>query len=225
MAAAGSNGGRSRQSPADSRRRARLMPRRNGRVCSSSPSSGKVLIEFDWVAQEAGIFAVYSQDPAMLAAYEDEDFPLAVARMCGGITPDADPGEIKVIRDRYKVVFYANTYGGGAKKLAEGLKITPAEAALIQRRINTTFRVGRGWLMRTRDRAFQRGKIETHLGSWSMNIPAGTKVTSIQNWKIQAGGAELLRETLSLIDAAGIKICARSMTPSSSRPTPSIPKP
>lgn len=170
------------------------------------PEPGKVLIEFDWVAQEAGIFAVYSQDPAMLEAYEDDDFPLAVARMCGGITSDTDPGEIKVIRDRYKVVFYANTYGGGAKKLAEGLKITPAEAALIQRRINTTFRVGRGWLMRTRDCAFQRGKIKTHLGSWALNIPAGTKVTSIQNWKIQAGGSELLRETLPLIDAAGVKI-------------------
>jgi DNA polymerase-1 len=170
------------------------------------PDSGSVLLEFDWVVQEAEIFARRSQDPAMQKACKSGDLPLWLANENSAIPSGAAKAETKTIRNLYKIIFYTNTYGAGIKKIAAQLKISPSEAGAIKNKTNTTFRVGYAWLRRTRDAAFQRGQIETPLGTWSMRVPGATKVTSIQNWPIQASGAEMLRRALVLADAAGISI-------------------
>jgi DNA polymerase I len=84
---------------------------------------GWALVDIDYSQAELVLLAYLAQDPDFIAAVNSSDLHTATAQGLMGCT-EVD----KEIRRKAKGVNFLKAYGGGAKKLAERLKIDESEA-------------------------------------------------------------------------------------------------
>ena len=165
----------------------------------------KVLAEFDWAAQEAGIMAYLSKDQNMIKDFETGNLYLLCAIKNGAAPEGAIKATHPEIRNQYKVAVLGCGYGQTAFGLKYALKIPVYEAETIIQNIKKTYPDFFKWNQGVCCGATSRGYFKTKYG-WRYWIPKIYKPNTLKNWLMQSHGAEILRRAMIAVDEAGIEI-------------------
>jgi hypothetical protein len=171
-----------------------------------TPPPGHALALIDWSAQEIAIAAGLSGDEKLRAAYTN-DIHMEVAIATGlaprGATKDTHPEE----RDRAKPVSLGLGYGISDRGIAQTIGVPRVEAQRILEAHHAAFPEFWAWLRRTVDNAMLRNEMRARMG-WRMAITGEPNPRALQNWPMQATGAEMLRAAVVKMMRAGLTICA-----------------
>jgi DNA polymerase-1 len=171
------------------------------------PPAGYGLAYVDWAQQEFGIAAALSGDPAMLTAYSTGDPYLAFAKMTGAVPIDATKDSHPAIRDLYKACILGVQYGMEAESLSRRIAQPYIIAHNLLRQHRESFPVFWRWLNNWRDKVALNGVARTVFG-WELRVPANFNPRMLQNFPMQANGAEMLRIACCLATEAGVEVCA-----------------
>jgi DNA polymerase-1 len=202
----------------------------------AKPGPGEILIEADWSAQEVWIAAYLSGDKVMEKMLQGHDPYISFGEMCGIIPRGTmqrfiDEHGLDGIhsckkqfiaeRAKLKAITLGVLYGKSVYTIARDCGITTKEATALLRMHRRTFRQFWTWIEWIKNEALARRKISTKFGWMRRLLPKkerdahkteenrAKKVgNSLQNFPMQAGGAEMLR--LACVYAAEIRlgICA-----------------
>ena len=171
------------------------------------PEPGWGLAYIDWSQQEFGIAAALSGDQAMRDAYTSGDPYLAFAGQAGAVPPDATKASHPEVREQFKACALAVQYGMGAEALAAKIGQPSFRARELLNLHKRTYRDFWHWSGSALDTAMLKGSLPTVFG-WRLNTGANANPRSIQNFPMQANGAEMLRLACCLVTESGIKVCA-----------------
>ena len=169
------------------------------------PDKNKVLAEFDWAAQEAGIMAYLSKDQNMIKDFETGNLYLICAIKNGAAPAGAIKATHPEVRNQYKVAVLGCGYGQTAFGLKYSLNIPVYEAETIIQNIKKTYPDFFKWNQGVCCGATSRGYFKTKYG-WRYWIPKIYKPNTLKNWLMQSHGAEILRRAMIAVDEAGIEI-------------------
>ena len=161
----------------------------------------------DYSSQEIGIAAALSGDELLMEAYRQGDPYLAFAKQARLVPQDATKKSHKAIRDRCKALVLGINYGMSEQSLARSSGITVAEARELMRLHRETYRRFWAWSDAIVSSAMLTNKMTTCFG-WPRHIGREVNPRSLQNWPMQAHGAEMLRLAMIGGVEVGIKICA-----------------
>jgi DNA polymerase I len=178
-----------------------------GMRCFMRFPEDKIGLYLDWKAQEIGIAAALSGDPALIEAYGTDVYH-ALALMCG-LTDDPDwrrwKKEHKDMRNRMKALQLGINYGMSVPSLARGLDRHPFIAStfidLHQRRHPVFWK----WRNNVIDRAMLDRRTETVFG-WSLHLSTEPNQRTLMNFACQGNGAEMLR-------LASVRLCEAGLVP------------
>lgn len=185
------------------------LPRNSEIKSCILPEEGHALLEVDWQAQEARIFAHYSQDPGLLDIFlRGEDVHTGTASAVYGVPADAVTPEQRQIA---KNVTFAKLYGAGADKIAStaGVPVSEVKGFLdgydrafpgVPRFMDEVDRAVRG-----RYTAERRAYVTTSGGRQLCCDP--DKLYTAVNYLIQGSGADVIKQTICDLDAAGLADC------------------
>jgi len=171
------------------------------------PEPGQAVAYVDWSQQEFGIAAALSGDPAMREAYLSGDPYLTFAKQAGAVPSDATKESHPQERERFKVCALAVQYGMGAQSLAQALGQSEPAARELLRLHRKTYPTFWRWLDSAVDFAMLRGYLDTVFG-WRIWVGPQTNPRTLQNFPMQANGAEILRLACCLATERGIAVCA-----------------
>jgi hypothetical protein len=171
------------------------------------PEPGKALAYLDWSAQEVGIAAALSGDPAMIAAVNSGDPYLEFAKQAGLAPPEATRASHGLVRDRCKTCVLGVDYGMEELSLGSRLGVSPIEAREMLTRHRRTWPRFWSWSDAAVDHAMLHGYLDTVFG-WRVNVGPNVNPRSLRNFPMQANGAEMLRLACCLATERGIKVCA-----------------
>jgi hypothetical protein len=171
------------------------------------PASGWAVAYIDWEQQEFGIAAALSGDNAMIAAYESGDPYLAFAKQAGAAPSDATKASHGAIRDQFKAAALAVQYGMGPESLAIRIGQPVGRARELLELHRRTYRKYWRWSDGAVDHAMLRGYLHTVFG-WFIHVGAKANARSLQNFPMQANGAEMLRLACCLATERGVRVCA-----------------
>jgi hypothetical protein len=174
--------------------------------CLIKPPPGWGVSYLDWNAQEIGIAAYLSGDPAMIEAVQGDPY-LWLAQRCGyvpvGATKESHPSE----RDIFKVVYLAANYRMGQETLANNIQESSVEAVRILRIMRREFPRFWQWSESALDHAIAQRKLRNVLG-WQMNYRASTKSTTVYTFPVQSNGAAMLHAAILMLEREGIEVIA-----------------
>jgi DNA polymerase I len=170
-------------------------------------SPGHVLVYVDFTAQEFGIAAALSGDPAMRAVYEAEDCHLAFAIRAGAAPAGATKKTHAEVRKRYKTVNLGVLYGQAAYGIAARLGISHREAAAVLDDHRALFPAFWRWSERMVQGTFDRGWIVTPCG-WRSRVPFPSNERTWMNWPMQATGGDIMRLTVTYLDRQNVRLLA-----------------
>lgn len=188
------------------------------------PGAGRALLYCDYSQEEFGIAGFLSQDPNMLRAYSSGDPYLQYAIMAGALPAGATKKSHPEVREQYKNFLLALQYGSGYQRVARSLGIIPYVAQHMLQQHRNTFRRYWEWVEETMANATINQIIRTSLG-WEYRVVRPARVSTdkkgvalprgyisrrltIQNWPMQAAGADILRVAIYMADQAGIAVVA-----------------
>jgi DNA polymerase-1 len=171
------------------------------------PESGRALAYIDFSQQEFAVGAALSGDRRMKAAYETGDPYLAFAVEAGAAPPGATKESHRAVREQYKQCALGVLYGMGPTALAERLGCDSAQARHLIDMHRHSYPQYWRWSEQTVDAAMLRGRIETSFG-WRLHVGPTTRPTSLMNFPMQAGGAEILRLACVMATEWGVEVCA-----------------
>jgi DNA polymerase I len=171
------------------------------------PSPGWALVELDWDAQEIGIMAGLSNDPAMMADYRTGDPYWAFGVRAGLVSPDVNKAEHQEFRNKIlKPVMLGQNYGmtpyGIAAQTGRSL-LWARDTYARHRRTYSTFH-------RWRDDVVAQAKFDRAIASpfgWPMAVIGTTKHRTLMNFVAQAGGADAMRIAAIAATEAKIAVC------------------
>jgi DNA polymerase I-like protein with 3'-5' exonuclease and polymerase domains len=175
------------------------------------PKPGEAIAYIDWSQQEFGIAAALSGDQKMMEAYSTGDVYLAFAKQAGAVPPDATKQSHPKDRELFKACVLATQYGMGIESLAAKIN----QPGIVAKRLLDLHRevYPRFWAwagnqvdMTTRD-GYQR-TVYRWYNQIDSRSAAGANPRSLQNFFMQANGAEMLRVACILATEAGIRIAA-----------------
>ena len=170
------------------------------------PGPGRALGYVDWSAQELGIAAALSGDPAMQEAYLSGDPYLWLARRVGAVPPGATkethPGE----REQCKVASLGVLYGLSAEGLARRLNVPPCRGRELLRYHQETFRRFWRWSESVEMQGMLTGRLQTVFG-WAVHVGPDANPRSLRNFPMQANAAEAMRLACCLATERGIAVC------------------
>ena len=170
------------------------------------PDKNKVLAEFDWASQEAGIMAYLSKDQNMIKDFETGNIYLMIAIKTGAAPEGAIKKTHEGIRTQYKVALLGCGYGQTAFGLKYALKIPIYEAETIIQNIKKTYPDFFKWNEGVCCGATSRGYFKTKYG-WRYWIPKVYKPNTLKNWLMQSHGSEILRRAMIAVDETGMEMC------------------
>lgn len=170
------------------------------------PPEGLALAYIDYSQQEFGIGAWLSEDKNMIAAYESGDPYLAFAKQAGAIPPEGTKQTHPIEREQFKTCTIALNYGMSPESFAKRINSPVAKARELYRLHRETYSRYWQWIENLVDRAKLTGRIKTVYG-WSLRTSSQSQRT-LQNFPMQATGAEILRIACMLCEEAGISVCA-----------------
>ncbi len=166
-----------------------------------------VLAYVDYTAQEIGIAAALSGDPAMAAMYLSNDPHLYFASLAGAVPSQARKEDYPEIRKKYKTVNLGVLYGLTPRGTAMKLGISFQEAEELHKAHRRLFPGFWKWSERRIVMALHRGSIRTRLG-WQASVPPESNDRTWANWPMQATGADIMRLTVMYMDEAGLALLA-----------------
>jgi hypothetical protein len=171
------------------------------------PPPGFGAAYIDYAQQEWGIAAVLSGDHKMRDAYLSSDPYLTFAKQAGAVPEGATKQTHGSARSQFKQAALAVQYGMEAEGLAAriGQPVIRARQLLdLHRRTYSTYwRWADGMLART----LFEGKASTVFG-WTVYVDRYPNARSLQNFPIQAHGAEMMRLAACLATEQGIEVVA-----------------
>jgi DNA polymerase I len=171
------------------------------------PQPGFGLAYLDWSQQEFGIAAALSNDPLMMEAYSSGDPYLAFAKQAGAVPENATKANHGQERSLFKACVLAVQYGMGAKSLGMRIGQSESHARELLRLHRETYKVFWEWSDAATDCAMINGKLWTVFG-WNIYVGGRVNPRSLQNFPMQANGAEMLRLACCLVVEAEIRLCA-----------------
>lgn len=163
-----------------------------------------LLMDYDQV--EMRLMAHFSQDADMIDAFGQEaDFFTTLAR---SLYDDPDLQKDDHRRQLTKNTAYGKAYGGGARTLAETAGVTESEARAFLAKFDSRF-PSLTYFMRKVEEAGRRrfaeegvAYVRTWLGRRQLCEPDA--VYRLTNYLIQGTAADLLKQRLVMLDAAGL---------------------
>ena len=171
------------------------------------PAPGFGLAYIDWSQQEFGIAAALSGDPTMMEAYKSGDPYLAFAKQAEAVPKDATKKTHRSEREQFKACVLAVQYGMGAKSLSERIGQPEARARQLLRMHRETYPAFWRWSEAVVDHAMLHGRLWTVFG-WEIHVGTNANPRSLQNFPMQANGAEMLRLACCFATECGIRVCA-----------------
>lgn len=172
------------------------------------PTEGRAVAYIDWSQQEFGIAAALSGDPAMIEAYRSGDPYLEFAKQAGAAPPWANKASHKAVRDQFKACVLAVQYGMGAEGLAIRAGIPTEGARQLLALHRRTYPVFWSWSDGALAQAMLNGELWTVFGWHIRTNSLDPNARSLQNFPMQANGAEMLRIACVGLLRAGITVCA-----------------
>jgi hypothetical protein len=171
--------------------------------------TGKIGTYLDWRTQEVGIAADESGDENLKRDYLTGDIYHAIAYRFG-FTNDADQMRWKAtqvdMRGRMKILQLAVSYGQSVTSLARGINRHPLIASGIIQKHKRTYTRFWEWRAEVIEQAMLKRRIETSHG-WPLHISTSPNQRTLGNFKMQGGGAEMLRWGTMELCNAGIVPC------------------
>lgn len=171
------------------------------------PQNGRAVAYIDWSQQEFGIAAALSGDEKMREAYTSGDPYLTFAIQAGAVPTDATKESHAQERDLYKATVLATQYGMGHDSLAVRIGKHKYEAKELLRLHRETYRTYWTWLDGVTNYASFYGQLHTTFG-WHIYKTPDTKERTMQNFLMQANGAEMLRLATTMMVQKGVNIVA-----------------
>jgi len=172
-------------------------------------STDKIGTYLDWRTQEVGIAAVESGDENLKRDYLTGDVYHAIAYRFG-FTNDPDRIRWKTtqvdMRNRMKILQLAVSYGQSVTSLARGINRHPLIASGIIQKHKRTYSRFWPWRAEVIQQAMLKRRIETSHG-WPLHISTSPNQRTLGNFKLQGGGAEMLRWATVQLCNAGIVPC------------------
>lgn len=171
------------------------------------PAEGCALAYLDYSQQEFGIAAALSGDLKMQDAYLSGDPYLEFAKQAGAVPPDATKKSHKAQREQFKACVLAVQYGMGEESLAARINQSVARSRELLRLHRKTYQQFWCWSAGVVDYAMLHGRIWTVFG-WQVQTGSDPNPRFLQNFPMQANGAEMLRLACCLMVEQGINVCA-----------------
>lgn len=171
------------------------------------PTPGFGLAYIDYSQQEFGIAAALSGDQAMMQAYRSGDPYLTFAKQVGAVPKEATGDTHRFEREQFKACVLAVQYGMGAKSLAERIGQPEVLAKYLLQLHRETYPTFWRWSEAGVDHAMLHGKLWTVFG-WEIHVGNQVNPRSLQNFPMQANGAEMLRLACCFATERGIRVCA-----------------
>jgi DNA polymerase I len=170
------------------------------------PPPGWAIFELDFKAEEVGLMAAFSQDPAMIEDYLAEPY-IKFAVRAGLAPPEATAHTHREIRNTCKPVVLGQNYGMTAYGIARKTGKSMLWARDIAARHRLAYPIFHSWLGDVVAQARFDGFIQTPFG-WPMAVTEETSNRAIMNYPAQGAGSDLLRLTAIAATEAGICIAA-----------------
>jgi DNA polymerase I len=203
----------------------------------AKPAEGEILIEADWSAQEIWIAAYLSGDRAMQRMLRGADPYISFGETAGVVPPGSmqqfidEHGYEKGVklckkkyeaeRARLKAITLGVLYGKTVYTVASECGITTREAALLLQTHKRNFPKFWQWISWMVNEALATHRITTKLGWQRWILPKKERdahkdeesrnkkiQNSLQNFQMQAHGAEMLRLACIYAAEKGLAICA-----------------
>jgi DNA polymerase I-like protein with 3'-5' exonuclease and polymerase domains len=168
---------------------------------------GRALIYADWSAQEFGVMAALSRDPALLADYQRPDPYLSMAARFGFCPADATKATHPALRDQFKLVVLATSYGMGPRTLRAKLQISLDEALHLLERHHLLHPRFWAWGNSVVATARFRRTIESPHG-WRMRVHPRISDRTLRNWPAQTTASDMMRRALVLLVRHGVQVDA-----------------
>jgi DNA polymerase I-like protein with 3'-5' exonuclease and polymerase domains len=168
---------------------------------------GRALIYCDWSGQEFGVMAALSRDPALLEDYQRPDPYLSMAARFGFCPPDATKATHPALRDRFKLVVLATSYGMGPRTLRAKLQVPLEEALRLLERHHALHPRFWAWSHSVVATARFRREIESPHG-WRMRVHPGISDRTLRNWPAQTAAADMMRRALVLLVLHDVQVDA-----------------
>jgi hypothetical protein len=171
------------------------------------PPEGYGVAYIDWKQQEFGIAAALSGDPLMKEAYLTGDPYLAFGKQAGAVPADATKASHGQQRELFKQCVLAVQYGMKEVGLAARIGQPEIVARKLLRDHRHTYRVFWQWSDANVATALLCGGLHTVFG-WQARAGKGANPRSLQNFPMQANGAEMLRLACCYATEQGIEVVA-----------------
>jgi hypothetical protein len=173
------------------------------------PPPGFGLAYCDWANQEIAIAAALSGDSKLIDAYRSGDPYLAFAKQANLAPIDATKETHRAMRDLAKTTVLGINYGMSAYGISQRIGIGEINARHMLQRHRETYRNFWDWTEGNINAALLGAPLQTVFG-WPLRLGAGSKVNtrSLQNYPMQANGAEMMRLAASMATEAGLTVCA-----------------
>ena len=170
---------------------------------------GKISVNFDYRSQEVAIAAYLSKDKNMMAAVEQTDPYIDIAKKNNAAPADATKSTHPVIRNQYKTTTLAALYGQGAVNMSKRMNLIIDYGQDLFVKIKNYFGQYFSWAKEMFDKAIIAGYAETKFG-WRYYFKPGELYNprTFYNFPIQAHGSEMLRRALIDLTLAGIEVNA-----------------
>lgn len=168
------------------------------------PEPKTAIAYIDYSQQEIAIAGVLSGDTNLITDYKTGDPYLSFAKKAGAIPPEGTKETHGEIREIYKRCMLALNYGMSTETFAKNVKISLAEANYIVKWHKRRYRKYWEWNKQFIDFGMLTGLIKTNF-NWYFHTK-GAKYRTLQNWPMQAYGAEILRLAIILCVENGIKV-------------------
>ena len=179
------------------------------------PSFGSWLVYLDYASQEPGVMGYLSRDENLISAYQSGDIYIHTAKLFGFWKESATKDQKTEIRNQFKVLYLANSYGQGAEAVAKALKCTVSHAKFLQNKYREIYSKYFKWVDGFIEAGLSKGYLTTNYG-WQRHVKdlwhfkEGKKVDirrSLMNWPIQSHGAEILRKALIDLTDEHFEVC------------------
>ncbi len=165
------------------------------------PAEGRAIAYIDVVAEEFGIASLLSKDEAMWGSYCSDDVYMDFAKRASLVPNNATKATHPETRRMCKEVVLGVQYGRGFASTALALNISDQKASDLHYFHKSVYRKYWSYISKLTEMGLFRKCLLSVLG-WRMRIHPKTKPNTIQNFPMQAGGAELMRAvTIKAIDS------------------------
>ena len=170
------------------------------------PREGMALAYIDFEQQEIAIAAALSGDEALKQAYETGDPYVSFAKAAGKIPSDGNKNTHSEIREKFKTCMLALNYGMSEQGFAKRSGLLLVEAKAMFKAHRQTYNRYWEYITNFADVGLLSGHVVTRYG-WHCDTTNMT-YRSLQNFPMQAHGADILRLASILCLENGIQVVA-----------------